>query len=55
MTRFITPIILIGVAITFFFVYTNPMYESISGLKTQIASYNDALGTSKELEGERDT
>jgi Tfp pilus assembly protein PilO len=56
--RYITPIILIGIAITFFFVVTNPMYSDptngITALKTQVASYNDALSTSKTLEGERD-
>jgi len=55
MMRLITPIILIGAAITFFFMYTNPMYTSIAGQKEQISSYNTALSTSKELEGERDT
>ena len=55
MMRYITPIILIGIAIAFFFMYTNPMYDGISGLNAQIASYNDALSRSKELEGERDT
>jgi Tfp pilus assembly protein PilO len=53
--RYITPIILTGIAIAFFFMYTNPMYDSISDLNTQIAAYNTALSTSKELEGERDT
>ena len=52
------PVILIGIAVTFFFLVTNPMYsDSTNGLtaiKTQIASYNDALSTSKTLESERD-
>lgn len=58
MMRYITPIILIAIAITFFFTVTNPMYSDpingITALKTQVASYNDALSTSKTLESERD-
>jgi Tfp pilus assembly protein PilO len=52
--RYITPIILIGIAIAFFFMVTNPLYDSISVLKAQVASYNDALSTAKTLESERD-
>ena len=48
------PIILIGIAITFFFTVTNPMYNDISAIKVQVASYDDALNTSKTLENERD-
>ncbi len=51
------PIIFVGIAITFFFVVTNPMYDGASGitaLKNEVASYNNALDTSKVLEGERD-
>ena len=54
MMRFITPIIFIGIAGAFFFMVTNPMYNSISDVKAQAASYNDALNTSKTLESERD-
>jgi Tfp pilus assembly protein PilO len=52
--RFITPIIFIVVAGAFFFMVTNPMYNNISDIKVQAASYNDALSTSKTLESERD-
>jgi Tfp pilus assembly protein PilO len=48
------PVILIGVAATFFFVVTNPLYNSISAQKLEGSSYNDALNTSKELQSERD-
>lgn len=48
------PIVLIGIAITFFFVVTNPLYNSITALKMQGVSYNTALDTSKTLENERD-
>jgi Tfp pilus assembly protein PilO len=52
--RFIMPIILIGIAISVFFMFTNPIYNDISTLKGQVASYNEALDNSKALENERD-
>ena len=54
MTRFIMPAILIGIAISVFFVFTNPFYNDISTLKIEAASYNDALNNAKMLENERD-
>jgi Tfp pilus assembly protein PilO len=57
MTKFIMPIILTGIAVTFFFVVTNPMYSGATGitaLQTQIDSYNQALNTSTQLKNERD-
>ena len=54
MTRFIMPIILIGIAFTFFFMVTNPLYNSMSTDRTQGASYSEALDNSKALESERD-
>lgn len=54
MMRFITPIILTGIAVTLFFVFTNPIYSDISKLRTEIASYDAALDNSKALEKERD-
>ncbi len=54
MMRFITPIILIAIAITTFFVFTNPTYNTISALRAQAASYNEALNNSKALENQRD-
>ena len=54
MFRFVIPVILIGVAITGFFVLVNPMYKEVSALKAQAASYNQALDNSKALEDERD-
>lgn len=54
MTRFILPIILIAIAISGFFVFTNPIYTKIDDLRTQVASYNEALSNSKALENERD-
>lgn len=54
MTRFIMPAILIGIAITAFFMFTDPFYNDISKLRTDVASYNTALNNSKTLEDERD-
>ena len=52
--KFALPIILIGVAIGGFFIFTSPLYSEVSKLNTQIASYNEALNNSKSLEAERD-
>jgi len=54
MMRLIMPIVLIGIAITLFFMLTNPIYGEISALNAQAASYNAALDNSKALEYERD-
>ncbi len=54
MTRFIMPIILIGISVTVFFMFFNPMYGGIAQLRAQTMSYNKALGNSKTLENERD-
>jgi hypothetical protein len=48
------PIVLIGIAIALFFGFANPLYKDISVLRTEVASYNDALNNSKMLENERD-
>ena len=48
------PIILIGIAGSFFFIFTNPIYNSISALNSDVASYNGALDNSKMFENERD-
>lgn len=52
--RFIFPILLIGIAITSFFTFTDPFYEKTTSLKEKIASYDNALNNSKALENERD-
>lgn len=54
MLRLIAPIILIGAAIVGLVALVNPLYEEISILKAQVASYNQALDNSKALENERD-
>lgn len=52
--RFIMPIILIGIAATVFFMFFNPFYQAIGELRTQVASYDEALSNSKALEKARD-
>lgn len=54
MIRFIMPIILIGISITVFFMFADPIYTDIKELRAQEASYNEALSNSKALENERD-
>lgn len=54
MMRFIMPIILIGISVAVFMVFTNPIYTDISSLRVESTAYNEALGNSKTLENERD-
>ena len=54
MTRFLMPIVLIGIAIAVFFTLTDTTYKGISTLNAEVASYNQALDNSKALENERD-
>ncbi|KKQ07866.1 MAG: hypothetical protein US18_C0006G0012 [Parcubacteria group bacterium GW2011_GWB1_36_5] len=54
MMRFIMPIILIGIGITVFFVFSNPIYNEIAQLRQKVDSYDEALKNSKALENERD-
>lgn len=48
------PIILIGIAGSVLFLFTNPIYNDISALNGDVVSYNSALDNSKMLENERD-
>ena len=52
--RFIMPLILIGIAITVFVMFFNPLYNQIGELRAQAVSYDEALENSKALENERD-
>lgn len=52
--RFVMPLILVGIAVAVFFVFTAPFYNELSLLRQEAASYNEALGNSKALENERD-
>lgn len=54
MMQFIMPIILIGISVAVFFVYSNPIYNDMGGLRTQIESYDKALSNSKVLKNEID-
>ncbi|MEX2028920.1 MAG: hypothetical protein WD963_00345 [Candidatus Paceibacterota bacterium] len=54
MMRFIMPVILIGIGLAVFFLFTNPLYNDITQMRLQTASYNEALNNSKALENERD-
>ncbi|MEI7765252.1 MAG: hypothetical protein WCI93_01555 [bacterium] len=54
MFRYLTATILIGVSIAGFLKFTNPLLADITKIKTEIASYNEALDNSKSLESERD-
>ena len=54
MFKFIFPIILIGISVATFFVFTNPLYQDIVLLREEVAEYNQALNNSKALENERD-
>jgi Tfp pilus assembly protein PilO len=48
------PTVLIGIAITLVLVFAEPLYKDISVLRTQMASYDQALDNAKSLENERD-
>jgi Tfp pilus assembly protein PilO len=54
MTRIILPIILIGIAVGTFLMFTTPIYQDIPVLRAEVDSYNEALSNSKALENERD-
>ncbi len=54
MFRFLIPVLILGIAVTGFFVFVTPMYKEVSVLKTEVAAYNEALDNSKALENERD-
>jgi len=48
------PIILIGISVTVFVMFSNPIYTQIGELRAQSVSYDEALKNSKTLENERD-
>jgi Tfp pilus assembly protein PilO len=53
MFRYIAPIILVGVAVAGFFLYAKPLWDESKVIKTEIASYDEALTNAKTLESER--
>jgi Tfp pilus assembly protein PilO len=52
--RFVIPLILIAITVAIFLTFTSPMYGEVGTLRTQAASYNEALSNSNTLEKERD-
>lgn len=54
MMRFIMPLILITLAGSLFFIFTNPLFNDVSMLRAEVSSYSEALDNSKALENERD-
>ncbi|MFA6324896.1 MAG: hypothetical protein WCX46_01570 [Candidatus Paceibacterota bacterium] len=54
MFKYGIPIILIGVAVGGFLMFTNPLYKDIKNLRREAVSYDEALTNSKALESQRD-
>jgi Tfp pilus assembly protein PilO len=52
--KFITPVILVVIALAAFFGYIDPTYTRIKELRSQEAEYNDALTRARELQETRD-
>lgn len=52
--RTIFPILLILVAVGSFVIYTNPTYQEIKTIRSEVRSYDEALANGKELQKERD-
>lgn len=54
MIRLLLPIILIAAALGLFVLYTNPTFQEVKTLRSQVASYDEALNKSQELRAVRD-
>jgi len=54
MMRFIMPIVLIGIAVSVFFMFTDPLFNQISKLQTEVVSRDEALDNARALKSERD-
>lgn len=54
MIRFLIPILIIGIAVTGFVLFTSPLLDEIKNLQGEVSAYDEALTNSKELENERD-
>ena len=52
--RYVTPTILVLVAVGVFFWLVDPLYQKIGTLRQEVASFNSALAKSKELQAVRD-
>lgn len=56
MTRtFLTPLLLLAVAVGLFFGYIDPMYQEVKALRAEESRFNEALNQSRELQRVRDT
>ncbi|MBI2618256.1 type 4a pilus biogenesis protein PilO [Candidatus Kaiserbacteria bacterium] len=56
MTRtFLTPLLLLAVAVGLFFGYIDPAYQKVKTLRAEEARFNEALNQSRELQKVRDT
>jgi hypothetical protein len=54
MSRLIIPVILIGIALAGFFMFTKPFLGEITLIKEEISTYDAALDNAKALENKRD-
>ena len=50
----ILPILLIGIAVGGFFMFTRPTYDELTGVKEKVASYSQALENARAIDAERD-
>jgi Tfp pilus assembly protein PilO len=53
MTRFITPLILVGLAVALFVIYTDPAFQATKKVKAEVDAYDSALTKSQELKAVR--
>ena len=54
MFKYIIPTTLTAIAIGLFVVFTNPIYQDVQGLRTQVASYDQALTNAEQLRAVRE-
>jgi hypothetical protein len=54
MFKFLTPIILVGIAVGGFFMFTQPLLGDVNTLRKSISAYNEAMDNSKALDAEKD-
>jgi len=50
MTRYIFPVLLIGIAITSYYTFINPTYMEVKTSRAQLESYQKALANERQLE-----
>ena len=54
MFKNILPVILIGLSVTGFFMFTSPLYKQLTDMAIEISSYNDALNNAQAIDNQRD-